>query len=228
MNTPALAATLAALTVAAPAPAGPGSALWTFDLASSGDDVFWTSPSAVNPGAALYQASHQITLVEVDVTFIGIPFNNIDVTGQLPPELLAGSGSTPGPAPIVLIDQPVQYPGPPDPVCLAAHIVISLDAAGSGQAQMTGVDLGQCQLDLGFGTVTVNLQGVRVVGQIAVAADKCPWDADGDGAVGITDFLEVLATWGTDPGGPPDADGDGIVGINDFLGVLAAWGPCPG
>ena len=26
---------------------------------------------------------------------------------------------------------------------------------------------------------------------------------------------------------PADLDGDGVVGINDFLALLAAWGPCP-
>ncbi len=61
---------------------------------------------------------------------------------------------------------------------------------------MTGVDLGQCQVALGFGLVTVTLQSVGVVGQIAVTADTCPWDTDGDGIVGITDFLGVLANWG--------------------------------
>ena len=61
-------------------------------------------------------------------------------------------------------------------------------------------------------------------------AQPCPWDVapmGGDGIVGITDFLELLAQWGTDPGGPPDLDGDGNVGINDFLELLANWGPCP-
>ena len=38
---------------------------------------------------------------------------------------------------------------------------------------------------------------------------------------------EVLAEWGSDPGGPPDFDGDGSVGINDFLELLANWGACP-
>jgi hypothetical protein len=225
---PGAAALAGAVALAMPASGGPGPAVWSFDLASSGGDVFWTSPSAVNPGAALFQATHQIALVEVDVTFLGIPFNNIDVTSQLPPELLAGSSSVAGPAPVVLVDQPVQYPDPPEAVCLAAHLVISLDGLGFGQAQMTGVDLGLCQVDLGFGLVTVTLQGVRVVGQITVTADTCPWDADGDGEVAITDFLEVLAAWGSDPGGPPDSDADGIVGIADFLAVLANWGPCPG
>ena len=53
-------------------------------------------------------------------------------------------------------------------------------------------------------------------------------DADGDGIVGISDFLLVLAQWGPCP--PQclgDVDGDGVVGINDFLLVLANWGPCP-
>jgi predicted outer membrane repeat protein len=56
---------------------------------------------------------------------------------------------------------------------------------------------------------------------------SCPWDLDGDGAVGVTDFLDLLALWGSDPGGPPDFDGDGEVGITDFLILLANWGPCP-
>lgn len=55
----------------------------------------------------------------------------------------------------------------------------------------------------------------------------CPWDVDGGGDVGVTDFLELLAVWGTDPGGPPDFDGDGAVGVGDFLELLAHWGACP-
>jgi hypothetical protein len=55
----------------------------------------------------------------------------------------------------------------------------------------------------------------------------CPWDLDGSGDVGVTDFLDLLAQWGSDPGGPPDFDGDGDVGVTDFLVLLANWGPCP-
>ena len=57
------------------------------------------------------------------------------------------------------------------------------------------------------------------------AALPCDADLDDDGAVGITDFLLLLAAWGTDPGGPPDFNGDSTVGITDFLELLAAWGP---
>ena len=68
--------------------------------------------------------------------------------------------------------------------------------------------------------------GVAFVFDLTATQCLCPWDLDGDGTVGITDFLELLALWGTDPGGPPDFDGDGDVGITDFLELLANWGAC--
>ena len=61
----------------------------------------------------------------------------------------------------------------------------------------------------------------------AMVSSTCPWDLDGDEDVGITDFLDLLAQWGTDPAGPPDFDSDGTVGINDFLELLGNWGACP-
>ena len=70
----------------------------------------------------------------------------------------------------------------------------------------------------GTGTLTISCPAT---------ATPCPWDLDASGDVGINDFLDLLAQWGTDPGGPPDFDGDGDVGINDFLELLANWGPCP-
>jgi hypothetical protein len=48
-----------------------------------------------------------------------------------------------------------------------------------------------------------------------------------DNMIGIQDFLLLLSLWGTDPDGPPDYDGDGDVGIGDFLTLLANRGPCP-
>jgi len=74
----------------------------------------------------------------------------------------------------------------------------------------------------GESTVEAGVDGVEL--RMVVC---CPWDLDGDTVVGINDFLELLALWGTDPAGPPDFDGDGTVGINDFLELLANWGACP-
>jgi hypothetical protein len=55
-------------------------------------------------------------------------------------------------------------------------------------------------------------------------ATSCPADLDGDGVVGIQDFLILLASFGSS--GPGDIDGSGTVDVQDFLLLLAAWGPC--
>ncbi len=65
-----------------------------------------------------------------------------------------------------------------------------------------------------------------VVDMGALEFQPCPFDLDGDGAVGVADLLEVLSSWGSDPGGPPDFDGDGTVGITDLVALLARWGRC--
>ncbi len=64
--------------------------------------------------------------------------------------------------------------------------------------------------------------------QMTVATGGPVGDLDGDGLVGITDFLILLAEWGPcDAPCPPtcaaDLDGDCLVGITDFLLLLANW-----
>lgn len=50
-----------------------------------------------------------------------------------------------------------------------------------------------------------------------------PEDIDGDGIVGFTDLVLVLAGWGNCLGCPEDVTGDGTVGFDDLVAVLAAW-----
>ncbi len=59
-----------------------------------------------------------------------------------------------------------------------------------------------------------------------VQGPGCPWDCGDppDGAVGITDFLDLISQWGGP--GACDFDGGGV-GITDFLELLATWGSCP-
>ncbi|MHC4587985.1 MAG: right-handed parallel beta-helix repeat-containing protein [Planctomycetota bacterium] len=51
-------------------------------------------------------------------------------------------------------------------------------------------------------------------------------DLDGDGVVGVLDFLALLASWGPCEDGCclADLDLDGVVGVVDFLILLANWG----
>lgn len=61
----------------------------------------------------------------------------------------------------------------------------------------------------------------------AAASGNCPWDLGGNGNVGASDLLELLALWGPCRGCPADIDGDGNVGASDLLDMLANWGTCP-
>ncbi len=139
-----------------------------------------------------------------------------------------GSGGVPGPAPITIFDESITFPDPPDPPAVSAQVTIGLDAAGFGTLAATDVVLGTFVIDLGrpFGEQEVDITSLRIAGTITITAETCPWDLDGNGSVGITDLLALLAAWGTDPGGPPDFDGDGNVGVTDLLTLLANWGPC--
>jgi hypothetical protein len=89
--------------------------------------------------------------------------------------------------------------------------------------QPTGVPQGEP--DPANNALTIN-QTALVVANFRNAGCPCPWDcqASPDGTVGVTDFLQLLADWGTAT--PCDLDGDGV-GVTDFLALLAHWGPCP-
>ena len=64
--------------------------------------------------------------------------------------------------------------------------------------------------------------------QSCAAQSNIPGDLDGDGAVGIADFLLLLGAWGPCPAQPDpcpaDLDPDSIVGITDLLILLGNWG----
>ena len=85
---------------------------------------------------------------------------------------------------------------------------------------------GQTYLVRVGGSGDVTGYGRLIAAAFGECVASCPWDLDDDGAVGINDFLDLLAAWDSNPGGPPDFDGNGNVGIEDFLELLANWGPC--
>jgi len=75
----------------------------------------------------------------------------------------------------------------------------------------------------------VDAGGVPSEASIVQVGPGLVGDLDGDGVVGILDFLALLAAWSPCPGPcppscPGDLDGDCTVGITDFLILLANWG----
>ncbi len=106
-----------------------------------------------------------------------------------------------------------------------------VDLFSSPDSEIDGQPLGipgdGCPPDAADNVRSLNEAAATVAAFRPTVVPLCPWDLGGAGSVGISDFLDLLARWGTGPGGPPDFDGDGTVGINDFLDLLANWGPCP-
>jgi hypothetical protein len=102
---------------------------------------------------------------------------------------------------------------PPDALCIAGMCEIT---CGNGLPD-PGEDCLTCPADVSCpsGSFCVN-------GQC-----DCRWDLNGDTAVDVIDFLDLLSSWGVNPGHPADFDGDGFVAVTDFLELLAHWGPCP-
>ncbi len=87
-------------------------------------------------------------------------------------------------------------------------------------------------VDISIGAIDGGIQGTGYFVDSFINFDvegTTPGDINGDGIIGIDDFLLLLAAWGPcdDPCPPscrPDFDGDCVVGIADFLTLLANWG----
>ena len=75
---------------------------------------------------------------------------------------------------------------------------------------------------------TTTLDNVAANQTLTISAGSVPGDVDGDGLVGIGDFLQLLAQWGPcakpcPPSCAADFNGDCTVGIQDMLILLANW-----
>ncbi len=67
----------------------------------------------------------------------------------------------------------------------------------------------------------------EAIAVLLIGENGIPGDLDGDGHVGVSDLLILLASWGPCPPKgdcPADLNGDGSVGIPDLLILLANWG----
>jgi len=158
---------------------------------------------------------------------IGDPVGMLDIegaftsTGEL---LLDLGGPTPGSFDAVVVS---------DAASIGGSLTVSLvDGYAPRFGDSFGI-LSAASIDGVFETVTLPALDAGLIWHFNQDADSIDLvvttlgDLDGDGVVGIEDFLLLLAAWGPCPTPPAfcpaDLDGDGMVGINDFLILLALW-----
>ncbi|MFT7462814.1 MAG: hypothetical protein ACI9EF_001156 [Pseudohongiellaceae bacterium] len=200
---------LASLATASPLAAQAGQT-WSFDETTTGQDIAWTSPTAVNPTAALFNTTTVLTAVEVGISFSGIPLGAVDVLGQIPPEQQTTLAEVGGPAPLLLAQQSVVFPLPPEPTSVGAEISIGLNASGFGTFDATNIILGNIDVDLGFplGVQAVTITSLRVAGNMTI---QPTWFDLGNALSGTGATPETVVS-GTLAGGSL-----GSVGVNTDL-----------
>jgi len=202
---------------------------WEFSISTGGEDVHWVSSTAVDPQADQFEYLFEITYVAVDVIFLGIIIGPNDVTGDIDPDLLFGTGIENGPAPIVMMDEPLEADADGDgDIDVGADFYMLLNGKGYGQFDLTNVFLGDVLVDTGwpFGWQNVQIDRIYIDGYMDITPIiiACPADTNNDGVVDVTDILAVIGNWGGS--GVGDIDGNGIVDVSDILAVVGAWGPC--
>ena len=101
------------------------------------------------------------------------------------------------------------------------EVTIDISPFADGQSHLLSFD----------STVTGPMRSNFFVDAVGInVQNACPWDLDGSGDVGVSDFLDLLGNWGPCPPKgdcPADFDGSGDVGVSDFLELLGNWGLCP-
>ena len=220
-------ATLLAFTIALPAVAQ--TAHWEFSENTNGNNVYWTSSTSVDPSADQYEFTYEITYVAVDIVFLGQIIGPNDVTSEIDPEFLFGTGLVDGPTPIVMMDEALEADADGDnEIDVAANIFMQINGKGFGQFNVTEVFLGDVMVEMPwpFGWQNVDIDRIYMDGYMDITPIiiECPEDINGDGSVNVSDILAAIGNWGGS--GDGDIDGSGIVDVSDLLAIVGAWGPC--
>jgi uncharacterized membrane protein len=105
-------------------------------------------------------------------------------------------------------------------------ISMSLYISTHGGSIPDGAAMQVCQAISADGSIVIGHGAFSNAWRVIIEPTTCVGDLDGDGTVGFTDLVAVLAAWGPCDGCLEDIDEDGVVGFTDLVTVLSNWGPC--
>ncbi|MDG2292719.1 MAG: dockerin type I domain-containing protein [Phycisphaerales bacterium] len=197
---------------------------WDFSLSSSGEDIYWTSPTTVRTDGELYRSYFTLNSVQVDVVWNGFGIDGIDVTDQIPAEDLFEEGEAAGPPPLEFGSSSVNVPP-----TIAFDVFLVMNADGETIYRMSNILLGTAVVDIPiFGEQTVQLTAIYLNCSLdmEVIGSFCQADVDGSGSVDVNDLLMVIGEWGCTGTCAADITGDGTVNVQDLLELIASWGNC--
>ena len=171
--------------------------MWNVNISTSGEDVFWTSPTAITAGLPEYDYSYEITELTANVALFG----NRDLLGLL--DETSGSG-TAGAFPFDVVDETLDEPTSGS----SADIRIEVDSAGVGHASGTNIELGSI---LGFPIRRVDL--MATVSILGIPAG----DYDRDGEVDAADYAVWRTNFGSTTSLAADGNKNNIVDAADYV-----------
>lgn len=169
---------------------------WQVSLSTTGGDVFWTSPTAIDLGFPEYDWSFEITKLNANVLLFG----DQNLLDELEATSGSGAGST---LPLVVVDDVIQesFTGS------SAHIRIEVDSQGFGRGSGTDITLGRV---LGLPIRRVDFEAtIRVVG-IPTG------DYDRNGTVNGADYHVWSNTLGSSADLRADGNHNGVVDAGDY------------
>jgi hypothetical protein len=142
---------------------------WDFSLETTGSDFHWTSPTAIDNGAA-FDYAYTVGKIEAKLTYYlgSFPITFwYDVTNYVVPDQKAGTGTQPGPLPLEMPLRPINYPDVP-PYSFAANLYLYAGADGYGHVDLTDVQMG----DIDYENMRLTLSGLRLSGSIDITSNQ--------------------------------------------------------
>lgn len=147
---------------------------WSYNIVTTGSDVEFVSPTAIDPGLPAYRLAYQVQQMLATaelIDFPGFPVE-VDVTSELDPEFRSGVKLLAGPPPLELVHAEVQYPEDAAPNAAGFRSVIDMGLRADGRAFVRATNnvlsAFSAQFPPGSGVfLNIRLLSVRLIGTIS-------------------------------------------------------------